>query len=231
MKQKLILVTFLFLFTGTFLIAQKSTAIIRGGINSANITITNDGDVDENNSITSFQAGVIADFPIVSVLSFQPGIIFTGKGSKTVLGDVNGNTWRRATTNPWYIEIPANFIVRTPTGNTKFFAGAGPYIAIGVAGKNEVEGKFLGTSFKSENDIEWSNDDPFTTDYEEGAGYGIMKRFDYGLNGTLGIEMTKAVLAVNYGFGLAKIQSGTNQQQVDDKNKHRVLSFTLGIKL
>jgi hypothetical protein len=51
------------------------------------------------------------------------------------------------------------------------------------------------------------------------------------LNGTLGIEMTKAVLAVNYGFGLAKIQSGTNQQQVDDKNKHRVLSFTLGIKL
>ena len=231
MKEKMMLTAFLFLLSLNLIQAQKSTAIIRGGVNSANITITNDGDVDENNSLTSFQAGVIADFPIASILSIQPGIIFTGKGSKTVLGDVNSNTWRRATTNPWYIEIPATLIVRTPTGSTRLFAGAGPYIAIGVAGDNEVEGKFLGTSFKSESKIEWSNDDPFTTDYEEGAGYGIMKRFDYGLNGTLGLELTKAVLAVNYGFGLAKIQSGTNQQNVDDKNKHRVLSFTLGIKL
>ena len=231
MKQKLILITSLFVLSVNLVRAQKSSAILRAGVNSANITITNDGDVDENNSLTSFQAGVIADFPLAAIISFQPGIIFTGKGSKTVLGDPNGNTWRRATTNPWYIEIPANFIFRTPTGTTRFFAGAGPYLAIGVAGDNEVEGKFLGTPFKSESKIEWSNDDPFTTDYEEGAGYGIMKRFDYGLNGTLGIEMTKAVLAVNYGFGLAKIQSGTNQQQVDDKNKHRVLSFTLGIKL
>ena len=151
MKQMLSLVIF-FLFI-TRIQAQKSTAIIRAGINSANITITNDGDVDENNSLTSFQAGVIADIPIAAVLSFQPGILFTGKGSKTVLGDPNGNTWRRATTNPWYIEIPANFIFRTPTGNTKFFAGAGPYIAIGVAGDNEVEGKFLGTAFKSESSI------------------------------------------------------------------------------
>jgi len=211
--------------------AQRPTAIIRAGVNNANITITNDGDVDENNSITSFQAGVLADFPLADILSLRPGIIFTGKGSKTQLGDPNGNTWRRATTNPWYIEIPATLILRTPTGSTRFFAGAGPYLAIGVAGNNEVEGKFLGTPFRSERAIEWSNDDPFTTNYEEGAGYGIMKRFDYGLNGTVGIELTKAVLAVQYGYGLAKIQSGTNQQQVDDENKHRVLSFTLGIKL
>ena len=231
MKQKLILIPIFLLSIAISTQAQKSRAIIRAGINSANITITNDGDVDENNSLTSFQAGVIVDFPLASIISIQPGILFTGKGSKTEQGDPNGSTWRRATTNPWYIEISVHVIFRTPTGDTRFFAGAGPYVAIGVAGKNDVEGKFFGVAFNSENDIEWSNDDPFTTDYEEGAGYGIMKRFDYGLNGTIGIEMSKAVLSVNYGYGLAKIQSGTNQQQVDDKNKHRVLSVTLGIKL
>jgi hypothetical protein len=66
--------------------------------------------------------------------------------------------------------------------------------------------------------------------YEEGAGFGIMKRFDYGLNGIVGIEFTKAVLSVNYGYGLAKLQSGSNSS-ADDENKHRVVSFILGIKL
>ena len=57
-----------------------------------------------------------------------------------------------------------------------------------------------------------------------------MKRFDYGLNGTLGIETKNIVLSVNYGLGLAKLQSGSNSSE-DDRNKHRVLSFTVGFKL
>jgi hypothetical protein len=90
--------------------------------------------------------------------------------------------------------------------------------------------KFLGTTFSSEKDIQWSNDDPSTLNYEEGSGYGILKRFDYGLNGIAGIEGKKTTVSVNYGYGLAKIQSGSNSA-ADDKNKHRVLSFTLGFKL
>lgn len=77
--------------------------------------------------------------------------------------------------------------------------------------------------------IKFSNDDPTTTNYEEGAGFGIMRRFDYGLNATAGIETKGAVLAVNYGYGLAKLQSGTDSN-ADDKYKHRVLSFSVGFK-
>ena len=66
--------------------------------------------------------------------------------------------------------------------------------------------------------------------YEEGVGFGIMKRFDYGLNGTAGIDLKKAVLSVNYGWGLAKLQSGSESSD-DENNKHRVLSFTIGFKL
>ncbi len=218
---------FLFIFSAQ---AQKSSAILRAGVNIANVTTTNDGSIDESNSLTSFQVGIIGNIHVAPFLFFQPGIIFTGKGAKTQSGNTTDATYYRATSNPRYIEVPANFVFKTPTGPIKFFAGAGPYIALGVAGKNKVDGKFLGTAFSSENNIEWSNDDPATFNYEEGSGYGIMKRFDYGLNGTAGLELTKAVLSVNYGFGLAKLQSGSNSS-ADDKNKHRVLSFTIGVKL
>jgi hypothetical protein len=85
---------------------------------------------------------------------------------------------------------------------------------------SKVDGKFLGASFSSEENIKWSNDDPSTFDYEEGAGYGIMKRFDYGVNVMAGIESRGAVFSVNYGLGLAKLQSVSNSS-ADDKNKHR----------
>ena len=208
----------------------SSAQVLKVGLNLANVSITNDGDIDKAKMLTSFQVGLTGNIKIAPFLYFQPGILFTGKGSKTQSGEVTDPTYFRATSNPYYVEIPANFVFKTPTGPIKFFAGAGPYIAVGVAGKNTTDGKFLGVAFHSEKSIKWSNDDPSTLDYEEGSGYGILKRFDYGLNGLAGIETKNLVLSVNYGLGLAKLQSGSNSS-ADDKNKHRVLSFTLGIKL
>ena len=204
--------------------------ILKGGVNFANVTTTNDGSIDEATMLNSFQVGLLLNVKILPFISFQPGILFTGKGSKTQSGKTTDATFYRATSNPYYIEIPANFVFKTPTGPIKFFVGAGPYIAMGVAGKNKVNGKFLGAAFSSENDIEFSNDDPSTFDYEEGAGHGIIKKFDYGLNGLAGIELSKLVLSIGYGYGLAKLQSGSNSS-ADDKNKHRVVSLTVGIKL
>src|SRR5687767_13802820 len=141
MKIAKTVITALLLITCTVISAQKPSAIIRGGINIANVTITNDGDIDEANSLTSFQAGILGDFPIISILSFQAGALVTGKGSKTQSGDPSSLNYSKATSNPIYIEIPANLVVKTPTGPIKFFAGAGPYIAIGIAGKLKNEGK------------------------------------------------------------------------------------------
>ena len=204
--------------------------VFRGGVNLANISVTNDGDVDDNKMLTSFQVGVSGNIRILPMLFFQPGVIFTGKGSKTQSGETTDATYFRATSNPYYIEVPANFVFKTPTGPLKLFIGGGPYIAVGVAGKNKVDGKFLGTSFSSEEKIKWSDDDPSTLDYEEGSGYGIMRRFDYGVNALAGVEFKQTVISIGYGFGLAKLQSGSNNQ-ADDKNKHRVLSLSVGFKL
>jgi hypothetical protein len=211
--------------------AQKGTAILRGGLNLANVSVTENGRIDDAKMLTSFQVGIVGDINLAEFIALQPGILVTGKGTKSQDGDPSDANYFKATTNPIYLEVPLNLVFKGPIGpDTKFFAGAGPYLAIGVAGKNKTEGKFLGASFSSEKDIEWSDDDPTTLDYEEGAGFGIMKRFDYGLNGTAGIETRNIVFSVNYGLGLAKLQSGSNSSE-DDKNKHRVLSFTLGFKL
>ena len=210
--------------------AQRSSIILRGGLNLANVSISESGRVDDAKTLASFQAGFIGDFSLGQFVSLQPGLLVSGKGSKTQSGETSDANYFKATTNPIYLEVPLNLVFKFgANGGPNFFAGAGPYVAIGIAGKNKIEGKFLGTSFSSEDDIVWSDDDPTTLNYEEGAGFGIMKRFDYGLNGTAGIDLKKAVISVNYGLGLAKLQSGSDNE--DDNNKHRVLSFTIGFKL
>ena len=223
-------VTFLcFVFIAFSSKSQESGAILRAGVNLANVSIADNGSVDDAKMLASFQAGIIGDFHVSSILYFQPGVLFTGKGTKTQSGTEGSANWYRATSNPYYLEMPLNIVLKTP-GAVKFFGGAGPYLGVGIGGKNKVEGALLGTGFKSEKSIEWSNDDPTTLNNEEGAGFGIMKRFDYGLDGTVGIEGKSAVLSVSYGWGLAKLQSGSNSS-ADNNNKHRVLSFTLGFKL
>ncbi len=207
--------------------AQRPAAQIRGGINLANISVNDDGDVSDANQLTSFQIGIVGDIPLVGILHLQPGVIFTGKGAKVERGTEGATNYYQATTNPMYIEIPATALLKIPLGgNSSFNAGFGPYLGVGVAGKRKIESAFINTESK----IKFSNDDPATFNNEEGTGFGVLRRFDYGFNTTVGIEGKSLVLNANYGYGLAKLQSGTNSN-ADNNNKHRVLSFTVGFKL
>lgn len=211
--------------------AQNSGVILKGGLNSANVSVTSGGRVEDARSITSFHVGVLGDFSLSKIIYFQPGVLFTGKGSKTQTGQQSDANYYRATSNPYYVEVPANLVFKLPLGvRSKVFVGAGPYLAIGVAGKNKAEGRYLGIDFDVENDIEFSDDDPTTLNFEEGAGFGIMRRFDYGLNGLAGLEFQNVLFSIGYGHGLAKLQSGADNSS-DDLNKHRVWSFSIGLKL
>lgn len=212
-------------------ITHAQNARIQAGVNLANVSVTNDGRIDDANMLTSFQAGIVGDVPIASVLHLQPGILFTGKGSKIEIGRPNENLYIKQTTNPFYIEVPVNFVVKLPfNSESHFFFGAGPYGAIGIAGKAKTDRKALSFTSSYENNIVFSNDDPTTFNEEEGTGFGVLKRFDYGANGVVGMEGAKLVVSAGYGLGLAKLQSGSNSGE-DNNNKHRVLSFTLGFKL
>jgi hypothetical protein len=228
MKTKILLMSFLLLLgTGLSAGAQQ----LRGGINFANVSVNDNGRVADANMLTSFQVGLIGDWRLgTGLLSLQPGIVFTGKGSKIERGTAGQNGYYRQSSNPNYIEVPVNVVAKLPIGGgAKFFAGAGPYLGVGVGGKNKTEGQNPLGTYNRETDIRFSDDDPTTLNEEEGTGFGVLKRFDYGLNGTAGIEGKSVVLGVNYGHGLAKLQSGTNNNE-DNNNKHRVLSVTLGFK-
>lgn len=209
---------------------QAQSARFQGGVNLANVSVTSGGRVNEASRLTSFQVGVIGDFKLSDVLYLQPGLLYTGKGSKVQNGTPGTNGYYRQSFNPYYIELPVNLVAKAPVSKTvKVFAGAGPYLAAGVGGEVETEGQALGVTYAAERSIRFSSDDPTTLNQEEGTGLGVVRRFDYGLNGTLGIEAKSVVVGVNYGLGLAKLQSGSNNGE-DNNNKHRVLSFTLGFK-
>jgi len=216
---------------GSFL-SHAQSGQLRVGLNLANVSVTPNGRVNDANQLTSFQIGVIGNVKLGrSFLSLQPGLLYTGKGSKIQKGTAGQAGYYKQTFNPMYLEVPLNLLFKAPIGAAnRFFIGAGPYAAVGIAGKVKTEGtNILGQAYNREADIQFSADDPTTFNKEEGAGLGLVRRFDYGLNGTAGIEGKSLVLGVNYGLGLAKLQSGTNSG-ADNDNKHRVLSLTLGFK-
>ncbi len=218
MKKKsyaIILAAFCLLASASY--AQKSAAILKGGVNFANISNNDEGGYDDNRMLTGFHAGIIADLNLTEFLAIQPGLLYTSKGIRFE------NDLQELTFNPRYIELPVNLVFKTPTGQSKFFIGAGPYVAMGIGGKFKAEGLF---EFSS--DIQYSDDDPLTSD-EEGAGAFIVRRFDYGLNAIAGIEASNLVISAGYGLGLAKLQSGSNSSS-DQNNKHRVFSLSLGFK-
>jgi hypothetical protein len=228
MKRRLILIASAIVLTAT---TYAQNARVQVGLNLANVSVTDNGRVDDANMLTSFHVGIVGDFKLAPMVAFQPGILYTGKGSKVQKGQPGDNAYFKQTTNPFYFEVPANIVFKFPfASESHAFIGAGPYLGIGVSGKATTDKTILGVSSHTEKNIVFSNDDPTTFNQEEGTGLGVMKRFDYGANATAGIAGKSLVLGVNYGLGLAKLQSGANSS-ADNNNKHRVLSFFVGFRL
>jgi hypothetical protein len=209
---------------------NRGGVTLKGGVNLANISVTDNGRVNDANMLTSFHVGLGLDLPLNDGLSLQPALLFTGKGAKTEYGQSNSSLYIKATSKPYYLELPVNIVGKIPLDEyTRLYIGAGPYAAMGVTGKNTWERTILGVTTRGQEDIRYSKDNP-TTAREENYGYGKLKKFDYGLNAVAGLDFNKFAIGANYGYGLAKINSGYDNTS-NDKGKHRVLSFSLAIKL
>ncbi len=200
---------------------------VKGGWNIANVTNTNSGGVDNSRALNSFHVGAIADFPLSEIISIQPGVFYTGKGTKIEDGEPDDAVYFKTTTNPRYIEIPVNFVGKIPVGqDTRLFLGVGPYAAFGVAGKNKYETTIAGVHSSGEDDIKWDDDTPLNSG-DPNQGYDKYKRFDYGGNLLAGVEFGNFLLSAQYGMGFGKLYSGTDDGR-DDKSKNRVWSFSVG---
>lgn len=206
----------------------ESSLTIKGGVNITNITAAREGSSFKANSFTGFNFGLIYDLPIISGFSFQGGLVLSGKGSKTELGDPGNIGHYKATANPTYLEVPfyiTGKIKIVPA--VKLLIGAGPYGAIGIAGQNKLETQALNEVVYSNKDIDYSNNPSIAI---VPGGYPNMKRFDYGLNGIAGVEFKRIALTANYGYGLSNVVPGTNDR-ADDNGKHRVLSLSFGFRI
>jgi hypothetical protein len=227
--MKKITVSFLMI-TSILTAANAQKVYVQGGANFANISSNKNGDTEDKNTLTSFNAGVMGTFGISKIIDIETGLLFTGKGVKAE-SIVNDNNYVKSKFNPYYIELPVNLLVKFPiSGTSHLFVNAGPYAAVGVAGKSKVETKFLGVTTNSESNIQFNNDDP-TTSQQEDASYSKIKRFDYGLNFGGGVAFKSLILKANYGLGLAKINSTQTNNSDDQKNKYRTVSLSVGIPL
>ncbi len=218
---------------GIFTTASSQT-YVQGGVNFANITKSSAGETQDNNMLTTFNAGLMHRFNIVSVFAIETGILLDGRGSKSdryLNSSSRDDNYYKTKFNPLYLEIPLNAVIKLPIqDNMSVFINAGPYVAMGVAGKAKTEAKILGISSSSSKNIKFSKDDP-TTSAQEGAAYDKLKRFDYGLNLGAGVDLGAVLVKVNYGMGFEKINSMETDNNKNDKNKYRTLSLSLGIPL
>lgn len=210
--------------------ALMSQTYITGGVNATNISIDDNGKTEDNNTLISFNAGFFHQFDLSKVVDLQAGLLLTGKGAKAET-NFSGSDYIKASFNPFYLEVPVNVIVKiTDTKKNGIFFHAGPYVAAGIGGNSKTETRIGLIQSNSKSKIEFNDDDPLTSQ-QEGASYDKLKRFDYGINAGIGIGGEKTMLRLNYGLGLAKINSTQTNNSDNEKNKYRVLSLNLAFKL
>jgi hypothetical protein len=229
MKKLFVLV----LSAGLFTTATSQKVYVQGGVNLANISTSNSGATQKSNLLTTFNAGIMARSNDAEPIALEAGLLLEGKGSKadTYTTSSTEDNYIKTKFNPLYLQLPVNLIVRLPLqSSSNIFFNAGPYVAMGIGGKAKTETKIMGNVTKSSHDIEFNNDNP-STNQQEDASFNKLKRFDYGVNVGGGFDLNSVILKVNYGLGLAKINSTQTDNSDNNKNKYRTVSISVGIPL
>lgn len=201
--------------------ASQGTALgVLGGVNFQNLNGKDFfGNKLENDLIIGYHVGLNLQIPIVPEFYFQPGVLFSTKGARSVNEPIT------RTINLSYFEVPLNFVYKGLLGNGYIMVGFGPYVGYAFQGKD----KFEGGTISIENDIEFKNvlnaNDPLTTTF--------FRAFDAGANVFVGYEMAGGLFfQLNTQLGLLKINPEDNRLPGDNKSEIRNTGygFSLGFR-
>ena len=203
MKKHLLSLAFAIFSISAF--AQIPTLGIKGGLNFAKISgADGSGGTSTSGTLTTFSVGAFLDFK-GEVLSVQPGLFYTGKGSES--NDQLGSS--TSSLNLRYLQVPVDFVFYLPAVIGKVYVGAGPYAAYGISAKSKTS---------------TSGSTSGTTNLSFGNNGNQIKRMDYGLQGIAGFHFDSGFLVgLNYDLGLSNI---ANDSSV--KSKNRVLGASVG---
>jgi len=206
------------LFSGGGAFAQVRFGI-KGGLNLADMKYEAKDQTNgapDANSLSTFNAGVIVDIPLISGLAIQPGLMVEGKGSKVEYSGALGSFTQK--TNPIYLEVPVNVLFKPSIGaHTKLYFGLGPYVAMGIAGKSSSDAEASIGSYYSDHTLKFgdgSNDD--------------FKQTDVGGNVLAGFEFDNGLL-VGAQYGISFTNNAPNGNDNAPKIlRNKVLSFSVG---
>ena len=189
----------------------KPSFSILGGLNFQNFNgKDNSGNNLDNDLIIGYHAGLNIQFPVAPDFYFQPGVLFSLKGSEGSYGLLTG-TYKLS-----YIEIPLNLVYKGLLGNGYVTLGFGPYIGYGIMGNSTLA---VGP-VSVETDVEYTNV------VESGDQYAAthFRPFDAGGNIFFGYEMAGGLfLQLNAQLGMLKINP-------EDKRTPMVYGDQLAVK-
>lgn len=136
-----------------------------------------------------FRVGVGMEYAFNEMVSLQPTLYFSTKGSKyKEVANVKNEF------NQMYLEMPIDVQLRfNVADNTNFIVAAGPYIAYGIGGKYKVTTSGVEAKVNC-----------FGT--KDGAL--DLNRFDAGINVGVGMEFGSIIAQIDTDLGLCKIKDG-----------------------
>lgn len=171
MKKTILLVLSLTFFS----VATKAQTRfgLKGGVNLANVSITNGGFTVTPDALTSFHAGVLLETRLTERTLLQPNLLFSQKGYESQALS------SKSTVN--YIEIPINLLYEV---TNDFTIGGGIYAAHAINGKVVIQGK------SSDYDFGAGKANRFDMGVNLIAGYEVVEGLRISINYTLGTANT-----------------------------------------
>lgn len=198
---------------GSFLAQAQTTSSsaefgVKGGINFSNLYTE---DVDDNNVLTSFNAGFYVKLPITESVAIQPEFLYSRKGAELVYDNAFAQGTAKFKLN--YIEVPVLLKVNIMKN---FNIHAGPYFAYLIDA--QVTNESSNANFDFEQNYE--NDD--------------FNKFDVGLSAGFGFDFDNLGIGFRYNYGLSTVGKersfgGVTYTTPDGKNSN--LSLYMALKL
>lgn len=187
---------------------SKPQVGVKGGLNFSNLYTD---DVDDNNMLTSFNAGVYASFPLTTFIAIQPELLYSRKGAELVYNNAFAEGTAKFKLN--YIELP--LLVKVNVAKN-ISIHAGPYVAylIDAQVKNET--------------------DSGTFDFEKNYNNDDFNKFDTGLSAGVGFDLDAIGIGLRYNYGLSTVgkertDGGQTYTVPDGKNSN--ISLYVALKL
>jgi hypothetical protein len=178
---------------------------IKGGLNLTNMFVD---EVSDENMKVGFNAGFFAKLPVTRGFSIQPELLYTSKGAKEEYNNIiEGEGEYRFNLN--YIELPVLAVINVAKN---FNLHVGPYVSYLAAANIKNLHENGGQDEIAELDADNFN------------------RFDYGLVGGLGVDVSNFTIGARYSYGLREIgKSGSLSGQVTKDSRNSAVSLYIGV--